>query len=91
MHTDANYKLVWQGFPAILASVSDANRQSFPVAFAVSSGEAAADYELVLQVMKDGVESITGSPFEPRVLVGDAAEEISSAVERAFPEAKRRA
>ena len=55
-------KLVWQGFPAFLASVSDADRQTLPVAFAVASGEAANDYELVLESMKDGVEKLAGSP-----------------------------
>ena len=90
VQTDATYKLIWQGYPAILASVSDASRQTFPVAFAVSSGETAVDYELVLRTMKEGVERISGSSFAPRVVVGDSADAISTAVERVFPDALRR-
>lgn len=81
---------MWQGFPAILASVSDANRQVFPVAFAITSGETAFDYELVLRAMKDGVEHTSGEVFDPRVLVGDAAESITLAAKRVFPQALRR-
>lgn len=90
VHTDATYKLMWQGFPAILASVSDEKRQVFPVAFAVSSGETADDYEMVLRAMKEGVETTSGEPFQPRVVVADAAEAITLAAERVFPQALRR-
>ncbi|XP_043197811.1 uncharacterized protein LOC122368178 isoform X2 [Amphibalanus amphitrite] len=90
VHTDATYKLTWQGFPAIVASVSDADRHVTPVAFAVSSGETKDDYEMVLRAMKQAIEAVSGEPFEPRVIVADAAEAITLAVEAVFPRALRR-
>ena len=90
VHTDATYKLTWQGFPAIVAGVSDANRQVTQVAFAVPSGETKDDYEIVLRSMKEGIRAVSGEDFEPRVLVADAAEAITLATEAVFPGVLRR-
>ena len=91
VHTDATYKLTWQGFPAIVAGVSDADRQVTQVAFAVSSGETKDDYEVVLRAMKEGIQAVSGETFEPRVVVADAAEAITLAAEAVFTGVLRRA
>ena len=90
VNTDATYKLMFQGFPAIVAGVSDADRQITPVVFAIVSGETKDDYEVVLRAMKEGIQTVCGEAFEPRVVVADAAEAISLAVEAVFPGASRR-
>ena len=90
VHTDATYKLTWQGFPAIVAGVSDTDRQVTQVAFAVSSGETKDDYEVVLRAMKEGIQAVSGEAFEPRVVVADAAEAITLAAEAVFPGVIRR-
>ncbi|KAF0295052.1 hypothetical protein FJT64_007364 [Amphibalanus amphitrite] len=89
VHLDATYKLTWNGFPVIIAGVSDQARQFFPVVFGVMQAETSEEYGLLLNKMKTAVEEVSGKTFEPRIVVADCADAITTAISQVFPEAKR--
>ncbi|XP_043246603.1 uncharacterized protein LOC122394085 [Amphibalanus amphitrite] len=90
IHVDATYKLNWQGYPVLIAGVTDAASQFFPCIFAVMTSEKEGDYTSLLRVMKDEVEKATQQTFAPRVVMGDCAEAVTRAAEAVFPDAARR-
>ena len=90
VHVDATYKLNWQGYPILIAGVTDAASQFFPCIFAVMTSEKEEDYTSLLQVMTGKVEKATQQVFAPRVVMGNCAEAISKAVQTVFPGAVRR-
>ena len=89
VHVDATYKLNWHGFPIIIAGVSDLARQFFPVVLGVMQGETTDDYRLLLSSMKSSVEQVSGAVYEPRIVVADCADAITTAIGQVFPDAKR--
>ena len=90
LQIDATYKVNWQGYPAIVAGVADANKSFFPCMVSVLSAETSADYAFVLRALKDGASSHSGRDYAPEVVVGDMARAITSATAEVFPDAVRR-
>ena len=46
---DATYKLVWQGYPVIIAGTSDKNNVFHPFLLAVTNGESTEDFTFVFE------------------------------------------
>ena len=90
LQIDATYKVNWQGYPAIVAGVADANKSFFPCMVSVLASETSADYAFVLKALRDGASLVSGSDYAPDVVVGDMARAITGAITEVFPAAVRR-
>lgn len=85
LHTDATYKLIWQGFPVIIIGTTDANRKFHPFGVMVSTNERSEDFEFIFQSLKDGVYESTNQVIDPDVLICDAAFSIHNGFKKVFP------
>lgn len=85
LHTDATYKLVWQGFPVLQIGTTDADRKFHPFGVAVCKNERAADFEFIFGALKNGINKITGKEIDPDALVSDAAISIHNGFKKVFP------
>ncbi|XP_055307394.1 uncharacterized protein LOC129571604 [Sitodiplosis mosellana] len=85
VHTDATYKIVWQGFPILLIGTTDSNRKFHPFGVCVSTNERSEDFEFVFQSMKVKVKELFQADIDPDVLICDAADSIHNGWERVFP------
>ena len=74
VQTDGTFKLVWQGYPVILAGTSDANNVFHPFALAVLKGETDEDYAFVFKALLEW-----DSEWKPDMLLADGADAITSA------------
>lgn len=84
LHTDATYKLVWQGFPVLQIGTTDADRKFHPFGIAVCTNERADDFEFIFRSLQEGVAHVTGREFDPDVLISDAAASIHNGFKKAF-------
>lgn len=84
LHTDATYKLVWQGFPVLQIGTTDADRKFHPFGIAVCTNERADDFEFIFRSLREGVLQITAKEIDPNVLVSDAAASIHNGFKKAF-------
>lgn len=84
LHADATYKLIWQGFPVLIAGTTDKNGKFYPVCLAVSTTETTEDFEMLFSGLKNSVLSIYGHSLQPSVLVCDAAKAIQNAFTNVF-------
>jgi hypothetical protein len=71
---DATYKLSWEGFPILIAGVSDQNRVFHPVCISLTSGETTDDFMFLFS----GIQKSQSAGFSPNVLLSDAAEAITN-------------
>lgn len=85
LHTDATYKLVWQGFPIIVIGTSDSNRKFHPFGVMVSTNERSEDFEFIFQSLKNGVYKLTNEVIDPDVLNCDAAFQIHNGFKKVYP------
>lgn len=76
IHTDATYKLIWQGYPLLLVGTTDSNRRFHPIGTCVSTNERSADFEFMFRTMKNSLIEIFDFHMNPRVLICDAAKSI---------------
>lgn len=76
IHTDATYKLVWQGFPVFLVGTTDEHRQFHIFGFAVCTTEASIDFAFIFTALNKGVISLFNTNVEPDFLICDAARAI---------------
>lgn len=84
LHTDATYKLVWQGFPVLQIGMTDSDRKFHPFGLAMCTNERADDFEFLFRALKDGVHQVAGNELEPKVLMSDAAHSIHNGFKRVF-------
>lgn len=84
LHTDATYKLVWQGFPVLLIGTTDADRKFHPFGLSVCTNERADDFEFVFRALNDGVLEIAQKEIVPEVLMSDAAHSIHNGFKKVF-------
>ena len=64
------------GFPVFVHGGTDKDRTFHPFCIAVCSSEGAEDFEFVFRALKKSVEAVTGRPYEPKLLMADAAAAI---------------
>lgn len=84
IHTDATYKLVWQGYPVLQIGTTDLHRKFHPFGLAVCTHETQADFKFIFGSLKKAVFEKFGSNINPQYLVADAAESIHNAFEETF-------
>jgi hypothetical protein len=70
---DATYKLAWDGFPILIAGVSDLDRVFHSVGISITSGEAREDFQFLFT----GIEQLQMEGFGPQILLSDAAEAVT--------------
>lgn len=85
IHTDATYKLVWQGFPILLVGTTDSNRKFHPFGVCVSTNERSEDFEFMFQSLKDKIKVLFETDIDPKVIISDAADSIHIGWEKVFP------
>jgi MULE transposase domain/SWIM zinc finger len=79
LHIDATYKLLWHGYPVLVAGFSDLNAVFHPTHVAVCKSEATEDFKFMFTAMKTDLVG-----FEPRVVVADCADAIHAAARHVF-------
>lgn len=84
IHTDATYKLIWQGYPVLVVGTTDSNRRFHPIGTCVSTNERSEDFEFMFRTMKNSLKEIFGFEMDPRVLISDAARSIHIAFKSVF-------
>jgi hypothetical protein len=77
---DATYKLSWEGFPILIAGVSDQDRVFHPVGISLTSGETTDDFMFLFT----GIKKSQSAGFSPKVLLSDAAEAITNGFRNVF-------
>lgn len=85
IHTDATYKLNWQGFPVLLIGTTDSNRKFHPFGVAVCTNERSEDFEFIFQSLKYKVMELFEANVDPGVLICDAADSVHIGWEKVFP------
>lgn len=88
IHADGTYKIIIQRFPILNFGTTDQdNIQHFHLmAMMVSKHECCDDYAFGFKALRDGVRTITGKSFNPRVVMADAAPAIGNAFKLVFGE-----
>lgn len=87
IHTDATYKLIWQGFPVLIVGTTDKNRKFHPICLGVAAtNERQEDFQTMFQGIKDKVMQLYDYTMKPRVLICDAAHSIQNAFSEVFGE-----
>lgn len=84
IHTDATYKLIWQGFPVLLVGTTDADRRFHLIGISVSTNEKTEDFEFLFKTMKKVVFDIYGVELKPTTLICDAAAAIRNGFRNIF-------
>lgn len=84
LHTDATYKLIWQGFPVFLVGTSDMHRHFHMFGIGVCTNEANADFEFIFNALNKGVETVYHIPVDPDFLICDAAHAIHIAFAKVY-------
>nr|XP_049693186.1 uncharacterized protein LOC110379661 [Helicoverpa armigera] len=86
IHTDATYKLIWQGFPVLIVGTTDKNREFHPICLGVATNEHQEVFQTMFQGIKDKVMQLYNYTMKPRVLICDAAQSIKNAFSDVFGE-----
>lgn len=76
IHTDATYKLVWQGFPVLLVGTSDTHRQFHMIGIAVCTSETSVDFGFIFDAVNKGLNDVFNCKINPKHLICDAADSI---------------
>lgn len=84
IHTDATYKLIWQGFPVLLVGTTDMRRKFHPFGVAVCTNERTEDFSFVFAALVKGVNNLFNISFTPSVLICDAAQSIHNGYREEF-------
>lgn len=86
IHTDATYKLIWQGFPVLIVGYSDANRKFHPLVLGVTVNETKFDFSFMFSSVIHGVSLATDNEiqFNPTRVIADAAPAIRNGYTLAF-------
>ena len=81
LHIDATYKLLWQEYPVLVATVSDYNHKTIPVAISFITNEDGDAFTFLLKALQQTVEKITGDKYCLSVVMADGASAITVAME----------
>lgn len=84
-HTDATYKLTWQGYPVLIIGMTDSDRKFHPFGVCVSTNECAVDFEFVFRALKNAGEQLFSADIEPKVLICDAGKSIHKGFSTVYP------
>lgn len=76
IHTDATYKLVWQGFPVLLVGTTDMHRQFHVIGVAVCTTETALDFAFIFGAMNKGLQQVYNAQIDLKYVICDAADSI---------------
>lgn len=79
IHTDATYKINWQGFPVLVIGTTDLHRSFHPIGVAVCTTEQQKDFKFIFASVKQALNNIFSAEFKPKYLVADAAKAIHNA------------
>ena len=77
--SDASYKLIWQGYPVLIAGTTDCNYVFHSFCLAVCKGETTEDFEFVFRTLHQ-----FDPEWNPNVLLADGSEAITAGFEREF-------
>lgn len=86
IHSDATYKMIWQGFPVLRIGFTDLHRTFHDIGIAVCVTETTKDFEFIFSSVSQGINNISGSDFEPKYLISDAAAAIHNAAKKVWPD-----
>lgn len=81
LQCDATYKLLWQGFPVLLAGTTDSSRVFHPVLLAVTTGETSEDFKFVFRALHN-----FHLEWTPTFLLADGSEAITNGFRAVFGE-----
>lgn len=90
LHTDATYKLIWQGFPVLLVGPTDKNKKFHPMGVCVTTGEKAVDFEFMFRSLLNASRDILGADLKPNFLICDAAKSIHNGFRSVFGESNNK-
>lgn len=85
---DATYKLIYQNYPLIVVGSTDKNKHFHFFGVAVTSSEETEDFKFVFESVRDGVEKLFKTVYDPVFLVADAAWAIKNADKATFGDDK---
>lgn len=86
IHSDATYKLVWNGFPVLLIGTTDSYRSFHIFGLAVCTNETETDFRFIFESFKNGLAEKFNVKLEPKYLIADAAKSIHNAFKHVFGE-----
>lgn len=78
---DATYKLLWNGFPVLIAGTTDCSRVFHPFVLSVTTGETAQDFEFIFRAIRK-----FHTDWTPTVLLADGADAITKGFTSVFGE-----
>ncbi|CAF1159836.1 unnamed protein product [Rotaria sordida] len=84
IHADATYKLIWQGFPALIIGATDLKKVFHPFGLAICSNEKTKDFKFIFNSIQIGLEKIKKDLLKPSALVSDAADSIKNGFKNVF-------
>ena len=84
LHIYATYKLLWQGYPVLVAAMSDYNHKTRPIAISVSTNEGGDAFTFLLKALQQTVEKIIGHKYCPNVVMADGASAVIVTIKRVF-------
>lgn len=88
IHTDATYKLIWQGFPVFPIGTTDEHRQFHMCGIDVCTTETARDFGFIFNALKKGVQNLFNITIDPAFLIADAAKAIHNGFIETFGDDK---
>ena len=89
LHVDGTYKLVCQGFPVLMAGLTDANHAFHPICISIVSHEDKGAYVGLLKSLKAAYHEHTNCQLAPRFVLADASPAIISAIRDIFQGCQR--
>lgn len=84
IHSDATYKLIWQGYPVLQIGTSDLHRKYHPFGIAVCTQETTADFKFIFDSLQRAVLEKFDVQIKPSYLIADAAKSIQNAFQQSF-------
>ncbi len=77
---------MWQGFPVLIASTTDLDRQFHSFGIVVCSNEKSKDFTFVFRALQDGVKKLHLQEINPDVLIADGSDAIRNGFQAIFGE-----
>uniref|UniRef100_A0A914WTS7 MULE transposase domain-containing protein n=1 Tax=Plectus sambesii TaxID=2011161 RepID=A0A914WTS7_9BILA len=84
MHTDATYKLNWNGYPVIVTGCTDKSGRFHPFCLAITTAETETDFAFIFLTIKSLATQLLNLQFNPSILVADCADAIANGFSSAF-------
>ena len=78
---EATYKLIWSGYPVLLAGTSNCDRVFHPFLLVVTKGESKEDFEFIFRALLD-------PEWTPNILLVNGCDAITNALIFVFGEAQ---